>query len=140
MDKKKSREDYLETIYSLSLERELVRAIDIARERDFSRPSVSIALKKLVIDGLINIQENGNIVLTRKGLPLAIHTYDKHQTIATLLMNMGVSKTTAYDDACKMEHGISDESLDKIKDFIGQCYILSKNKKEPFSCQNALFD
>lgn len=135
MDKKKSREDYLETIYSLSLENKTVRAIDIARDRGFSRPSVSIALKKLISDKLITVSEDGNITLTKTGTQLALQTYDRHLTISQLLLSMGVSKETAYEDACKMEHSVSDETLEKIKIFIGKCHLLSHDDNSPCDCE-----
>ena len=118
MNKFESKEDYLERILILSKELDKVRAIDIANSFSYSKPSVSIALKKLKELELIDIGEKGAIRLTDKGYEIAIKTFDKHETIERFLLSIGVSKKQAILDACEIEHVISEESFDAIKKLI----------------------
>lgn len=113
----KSREDYLERILMLKNKNGYVRAIDIASSMDFSRASVSIALKKLKADEMINVNEDGLIALTAKGMNIAMNVYEKHTYIASFLMFLGVDKKTALEDACKIEHDLSIDSFNKLKEF-----------------------
>ena len=116
-----SKEDYLERILMLSEKNNLVRAIDIATSMNFSKPSVSIALKKLKADGFILVnEETGNVTLTNTGMAIAKEIYERHKVISTALMMIGVSEETALEDACKVEHNISRETFTKIKDFISK--------------------
>ena len=116
-----SKEDYLERILMLSEKNNLVRAIDIATSMNFSKPSVSIALKKLKADGFILVnEETGNVTLTKTGMAIAQEIYERHKVISTALMMIGVSEETALEDACKVEHNISRETFTKIKDFISK--------------------
>ena len=116
-----SKEDYLERILMLSEKNNLVRAIDIATSMNFSKPSVSIALKKLKADGFILVnEETGNVTLTKTGMAIAEEIYERHKVISTALMMIGVSEETALEDACKVEHNISRETFTKIKDFISK--------------------
>lgn len=116
MNKFKSSEDYLERIYVLKKENKTLRAIDLAKDLGFSKPSVSVALKKLKANNFITVcDETGNIELTKRGLELASYVYEKHEIISTCLMMLGVSATTALEDACKIEHDLSDESFDALK-------------------------
>lgn len=115
-----SKEDYLERILMISEKREYVRAIDIVNSMGFSKPSVSIALKKLKAAGYINISEHGHIVLTPDGYEIAANVYEKHKTLTSLLMILGVDEELAREDACKIEHDISDETFDKIKKFVNK--------------------
>ena len=115
MNKFKSSEDYLERIYILTKTNKSLRAIDLAQDMGYSKPSVSVALKKLKAHDFITVDENGNIELTNKGLSLASYVYEKHQIISTCLMMLGVSEITALEDACKIEHDLSDESFDALK-------------------------
>ncbi len=116
-----SKEDYLERILMLSEKNNLVRAIDIATSMNFSKPSVSIALKKLKADGFILVnEETGNVTLTKTGMAIAKEIYERHKVISTALMMIGVSEETALEDACKVEHNISRETFTKIKDFISK--------------------
>ncbi len=116
-----SKEDYLERILMLSEKSNLVRAIDIATSMNFSKPSVSIALKKLKADGFILVnEETGNVTLTKTGMAIAKEIYERHKVISTALMMIGVSEETALEDACKVEHNISRETFTKIKDFISK--------------------
>lgn len=113
----KSREDYLERILMLKNKNGNVRAIDIASSMDFSRASVSVALKKLKADEMININDEGLIVLTDKGMSCAMKVYEKHTYIASFLMFLGIDEKIALEDACKIEHDLSIESFNKLKDF-----------------------
>jgi len=113
-----SGENYLETIYILSKRHGTVRSIDIANELSFSKPSVSVAMKKFRADGYINVDANGLITLTDKGETIAASMYERHNVIAKALISLGVEEETAYIDSCKIEHVISDESFIKIKEHI----------------------
>lgn len=115
MNKFKSSEDYLERIYILRKTNKSLRAIDLAQDMGYSKPSVSVALKKLKSNNFITVDESGNIELTDKGFNLAAYVYEKHQIISTCLMMLGVSEITALEDACKIEHDLSDESFDALK-------------------------
>lgn len=119
---RESAEMYLETILILS-EKGNVRSIDIAKAMNFSRPSVSVTVHNLEKEQYIKIEENGNILLEKKGLEIAERIYERHQVLTQLLESIGVSKETAADDACKIEHDISEETFNCIKK---QC---QKNKK-----------
>ena len=113
-----SSEDYLETILILKNKMPLVRAIDIANEMKFSKPSVSIALKKLKEKGLITVDSNtGNINFTPNGLQIATNVLDKHHIISSFLISLGVNIEVALEDACKLEHDLSEESFSKLKLF-----------------------
>ena len=112
----KSGEDYLETILILS-KKGHVRAIDIVNELNYSKPSVSIAMKKLKENGYIEIN-NSNITLTPLGHQIATNIYERHQIITRALVLLGVDEKTALDDACKIEHDLSDETFNAIKNYI----------------------
>lgn len=112
-----SAEDYLEAIYMQSLQRGQVRSIDIANALNFSKPSVSIAMKQLEENGYIRRDEDRFIHLTDKGREIALRIYERHETIAACLMRLGVEEKTAYRDACKIEHDLSDESFSRIREF-----------------------
>ncbi len=113
-----SGEMYLETIYTLSQQSDFVRSIDICEEMGFSKPSVSRAMKLLKEDHYIEMESNGRITLTAKGLEIAQKIYERHTILTECLRKLGVNEKTAADDACKMEHVISDESMEAIKRFI----------------------
>ena len=119
MNKFESKEDYLERILMLTENNELVRAIDIASSMNYSKPSVSIALKKLKNEDYISVDDsNGNIRLTTKGYNVAIEIYERHKVLSSALMMIGVSEETAKEDACKIEHDLSEETIQKIKEFV----------------------
>ncbi|MGL4949792.1 MAG: metal-dependent transcriptional regulator [Anaeroplasmataceae bacterium] len=120
MNLTESLEMYLETIYVLSKSNENVHAIDIAKYMNFSKPSVSVALKNLKCSGFVNISESGVISLTDIGLLSANTTYEKHETLTNLLIMMGVNEDTALTDACKIEHVISEETFNAIKEYLKQ--------------------
>ena len=107
----KSAEDYLETIYMESLKSGAVRSIDIANALNFSKPSVSIAMKALEEQGYICRDDSRLISLTEKGLSIAREIYARHETLARCLMALGVSEGVAYEDACKIEHDLSEETF-----------------------------
>lgn len=109
-----SGEMYLETILILS-ESGNVRAVEISKYRGFSKPSVSRAVGLLKSDGLIEVDKDGNITLTEPGRKIAEKIYDRHKTITMHLMSIGVDEKTAAEDACKIEHVISDKSFAAFK-------------------------
>ena len=115
-NKKESIEDYLEKILMLKKDQDLVRAIDIATFMSFSKASVSVALKKLKSYGYVTVDEKtGNINLTEEGQRIAEATYERHLVISKALMQIGVSEENAYEDACAVEHIISDETFEALK-------------------------
>lgn len=115
MKRLESQEDYLETILIISQNKEVVHAIDIAREMSFSKPSVSVAMNKLKEAGYIEINEKGEITFTPSGLEIAQKTLEKHIILTKMLVYLGVDEETARIDACRMEHDISDKSWEAIK-------------------------
>ncbi len=110
-----SAENYLETILVLTKNSATVRAIDIVRELDFKKSSVSVAMKHLREKGHINVDENGFITLTPAGREIAEMVYERHQLLTSWLIGLGVAPEIASEDACKMEHVISPESFEAIK-------------------------
>ena len=115
MNIQESAEMYLETIHVLSQEKENVRSIDICRKMGFSKPSVSRAMKNLKAEGYIDMDEEGYITLKEKGLAIADKIYDRHKTLTQYFVSIGVSEKTAEDDACRIEHVISDETFEQIR-------------------------
>ena len=115
MKRLESQEDYLEKILQISQKKETVHAIDIAREMSFSKPSVSIAMNKLKELGYIEINDKGDISLTKSGKEIAQKTLEKHVVLTRMLMYLGVDEETASEDACRMEHDISDKTWVLIK-------------------------
>ena len=122
----KSAEDYLESIYMQSLKRGYVRSIDVANHLKYSKPSVSVAMKQLEENGYIHRDEDRFIHLTDKGMEIALRMYERHQTLAACLMKMGVSEENAFRDACKIEHDLSDESFDRIREY-AQRFLADEN-------------
>ncbi len=122
----KSGEDYLERILMLQEKIENVRAIDIAESMQYSRASVSIALKKLKVDGLIFVDTDGSITLTDAGKNTAKAVYEKHKYVTSFLIYIGVSPEVALEDACKLEHDLSIESFEKLKEFCINNNIITK--------------
>ena len=110
-----SAENYLETILVLKSKNGCVRSIDIANELGFTKPSVSIAMKQLRENGYITVAEDGSLNLTEKGTSGAENVLESHNILAKALMAIGVDEETAYSDSCKIEHYISNESIEKIK-------------------------
>ena len=116
MNYNESAEDYLEAILMLREQLGKVRSIDIVYKLGYSKPSISIAMKKLREKGLVHMDENGYITLTDEGLKIARHTYNRHKVITTFFESIGVNTSTAEHDACKIEHDISDETFKRLKE------------------------
>lgn len=116
MHLQESGEMYLETILILGREKEHVRAIDVGEYMGYSKPSVSRAMGLLKSGGFILVDEDGYIVLTDPGRELAMKIYERHTMLTDFLIRLGVDPTTAAEDACKMEHDISDASFNAIKE------------------------
>ena len=115
MEIHKSAEDYLETILKLQMQNGQVRSIDIVAEMHFSKPSVSVAMKKLRESGHVLMDENGLLTLTEEGHAIAQRIYERHQILTRLLTALGVDEETAAEEACKIEHDLSDSTFEKIK-------------------------
>lgn len=115
MNYNESLEMYLETIYLLSKRSNTVKSIDIANELNYARASVSRAIKLLIEKNYITLDSKKNITLTNDGLNIALVIYDRHKTLTKMFELLGVNKNVAEDDACKIEHVISNESMDAIK-------------------------
>ena len=116
IDLSESEEMYLESILVLSIENDKLRSVDIANYMDFSKPSVSVAIKKLKNYGLVNNEDN-LIELTEKGREIAENVYEKHNILASIFIYLGVDKKQAIEDACRLEHHISDEAYTKLKEY-----------------------
>ena len=110
-----SAEDYLESVLILSKQLGNVRSIDIVNYFDYSKPSISVAMKNLRMNGYVTVDSKGYIELTEKGSEIANKMYERHTLLSELLERLGVDKETAVEDACKIEHDISDESFEAIK-------------------------
>ena len=117
---KESAENYLETIYMLNKKKGHVRSIDVANELGFSKPSISVAMKGFREDRYVNVDHEGLITLTEKGIAIAERVYERHQVIASALIALGFDENIAYEDSCKIEHDLSDESCEKIKAYFEQ--------------------
>jgi Mn-dependent DtxR family transcriptional regulator len=113
-----SGEMYLETIYILSKKQAVVRSIDVGEYMGFSKPSVSRAVGLLKNGGYIIVDPDGHITLTEEGIDVAEKMYERHTLLTDFLVSLGVNKETATEDACKIEHDISDESFEAIKKYI----------------------
>lgn len=114
-----SGEDYIETIYLLKKKKGMVRSIDVANELGFSRPSVSRAVGILKDNGLIVVENDGELILTEEGLKAAKKVYEKHTNLTKFLMlTAGVNEEIAENDACRIEHIISPETFKGIKKFV----------------------
>ena len=120
-----SAENYLETILMLGHTKPHVRSIDIANELDFSKPSVSVAMKNLRQNGYIQVDGNGYITLTDAGRKIAETMYERHTMLSSWLVYLGVDQKTAVEDACRMEHVLSAVSFEAIKRHITSCKELS---------------
>ncbi|MBP3603148.1 MAG: metal-dependent transcriptional regulator [Lachnospiraceae bacterium] len=113
-----SAENYLETILMLSKVKPVVRSVDIAEELNFKKSSVSVAMKNLREKNHITVTKEGFIYLTDSGREIAEMIYERHELLTAWLVRLGVDKAIASEDACRIEHVISKESFDAIKDFI----------------------
>ena len=115
-----SAENYLETILVLQKGNGYVRSIDIATELNFSKPSISNAMKQLSSKGYIQMDESRLITLTEKGRKVAEQIYERHQLISEFLEMLGVDSQTAAEDACKIEHVLSKETFEKFKEHVNE--------------------
>ena len=113
-----SAENYLETILVISHKKGMVRSIDIVNELEFSKPSVSVAMKNLRENGYIEMDKDGYIMLLDKGREIAEKIYERHTTLSKYLVALGVDPVVAAEDACRIEHVISAESFEAIKNHI----------------------
>ena len=113
-----SAEMYLETIYLLSQQRQSVRSIDVAEHMGYSKPSISRAMGLLKQGGYVAVDEDGFLRLTETGLAVAQKVFERHTIVSRFLMKLGVDEATAVEDACKIEHVISDASLAAIKAYL----------------------
>ena len=118
MRRQESKEDYLETILVLKNRVGLVRSIDVVNEMGFSKPSVSVAMKNLREKELITMDSEGYINLTKQGEKIASSIYERHLILTKALIAIGVSEETAKEDACRLEHDMSEETFEKIKNHI----------------------
>ena len=112
-----SGEMYLETILILSGVKEFVRSVDIARRLGYSKPSVSRAMKNLKEEGYIDIDDNGHIFLLEKGRAVAARIYERHEVLTKCLISLDVDPKIAEEDACRIEHIISDETFERIREY-----------------------
>ena len=117
-------ENYLETILILSKDQPDLHAIDICSYLGYSRPTVSIILKKMKDDGLVTVDDDNHITLTETGKAVAEQIYERHKLLSELLIHIGVSKETALKDACKIEHDISEETFEALKNFAAESGII----------------
>jgi len=113
-----SAENYLETIYTLHKSQDSVRSVDIARALDYSKPSVSRAMKLLRENHYITIDTDGAISLTETGLQVARNIYERHMILSRFLQSIGVAETVAFEDACRIEHVISQETFERLRAFV----------------------
>lgn len=118
MQLQESAEMYLETIYILSKEKNVVRSIDVAEYMNYSKPSVSRAVGLLKNGGYLTMEEDGSLTLTEMGKDMANKIFERHTILSKLLVHIGVSEEVATKEACKIEHVISDDTLLKIKNFL----------------------
>ena len=112
-----SGEMYLETILVLSKEKGYVRSVDIARRLGYSKPSISRAMKNLKEDGYIEIDAGGHIFLLEKGRIVAAKIYERHEVLTKCLISLNIDPKIAEEDACRIEHIISDETFDRIREY-----------------------
>lgn len=113
-----SGENYLEQLLLLSREKQRVRAVDLCAALGFSRPTVSVMLRELRENGFVTVLDNGALSLTQKGEELAARIYERHCLVTELLVTLGVSRETAREDACKIEHDISEETISCLRRFL----------------------
>lgn len=116
MEIHESAEDYLETILILKERLGQVRSIDIATELNYTKPSISVAMKKLRENGYILMDQEGYITLTPVGQKIASRIYDRHKLLTSFFIALGVNEKTAAEDACKIEHDLSEETFEKIRE------------------------
>ena len=116
-DGHRSSEDYLEAILMIREKKGNCRSVDVATHLGFSKPSVSVAVSKLVDSGCVERREDGQLLLTEKGMTIARNTLDKHHLLTELFCALGVTAETAEHDACLIEHSLSEETYEKLRAF-----------------------
>ena len=121
-----SAEDYLENILILRERNGNVRSIDVVNETNSSKPSISIAMKKLRTEGYVEMDLNGYITLTKSGEEIAQRIYSRHRLLEKVLVAIGVEQETASEEACRIEHDINDDTYDKINTFYEKYFGSSK--------------
>ena len=124
-----SSEDYLETILILREQNGNVRSIDIVNKMNYSKPSISIAMKKLKSEGMVEMDLNGYITLTAKGEEVAKRIYSRHKLLEKCLVAIGVDPDTAEEEACRIEHVIDDDTYDRTRQLV-------RDSKQGGSCGN----
>ncbi len=124
---RESGEDYLESIYVLSERQGIVRSIDVAHYTGFSKPSISRAVGLLRDNGYVSIDQNGLLGLTESGMQIATSIYERHTVLTAFLTALGVDAETAAEDACRIEHVLSEETFDKLKQH-AKAYIDAQGK------------
>ena len=129
MHLRESGEMYLETIYILTKKNHDVRSLDVAEYMNFSKPSVSRAVGLLKQGGYITVDPDGYLHLTDLGKEIAAKIYERHTLLTEFLMRLGVDQETAADDACKIEHDISDKSFEAIKRHVNQRNSISPEQQ-----------
>lgn len=115
-----SGENYLEQLLLLSQKKDKVRAVDLCAALGFSRPTVSVMLRELREGGFVIVSDNGGLALTKRGEEIAKTIYERHCLITDMLVKLGVSRETAREDACKLEHDISEETQECIRRFLAE--------------------
>ena len=120
MNIRKSAEDYLEMMLMLKEKHGYIRSIDIADELGVKKPSVSYATKRLRENGYITMDSDSHITLTESGMEIAMRMYERHKTLTALLVALGVDENVAREDACKIEHDLSEQSFDAICRHVGK--------------------
>ncbi len=115
-----SAENYLETILILKNRLGAVRSIDIANELEYSKPSVSVAMRHLREENLIAVDSSGYITLLPKGKDIAERIFERHELLTSWLVQLGVPKNIASEDACRIEHIISEESFEALKNHVNR--------------------
>lgn len=121
---KESAENYLEAILMIKKEKGYVRSVDVANHLNFTKASVSVAMKSFREEGYVTVDHDGNITLTQKGMDIASKVYERHEIIAKALIALGVEEETAYEDSCKVEHDISQQTFDKLKAYLKKNNIM----------------
>ena len=127
MEIQKSSEDYLETMLMMQQQHGFIRSIDVAEHLGVTKPSVSYATKRLRENGYITMDKTGLITLEPAGLAIAQEMLDRHRTLTDFLVRLGVDPETAEADACKIEHDLSDESFQKIREFAARQGMLGES-------------
>ena len=115
---RESAEDYLESIYMLQMKNGYARSVDIAAQRQVTNASVSIAMKQLRENDYISMASDGSITLKNKGMEIAQRIYERHNVLTKMFVALGVDEETAAQDACKIEHSLSDTTFNAIKNHV----------------------